>query len=206
VFVTMTLPDGAWNKWQPRLTDLRHRFFRATEKHLQVKVPIVWRIEWEVRQSGRYQGQLRPHWHMMMPGVRWYDQCEATELLRPILKYGGVIDLKVERISSKKQAAVYIAKYVAKKSSLSSLDYVAYLSTVGRHWGVHRKKLLVMHPKKTYVDIPIESVNEIRKMMEEHRPSYSSVYDAGFSSFGPRPRKVNAVIKRIVVDSGAAAE
>jgi len=137
---------------------------------------------------------------MMLPGVRWYDQVEATELLRPILRYGGVIDLKVEAINSKKQAAVYIAKYVAKKAHTSSLDYVAYLSTAGRHWGIHRKPLLVMHPKIEIQDIPLDHVNEIRKVMEEHRPSYSSVYDAGFSSFGPRQKHVNKIIKRIALD------
>jgi len=206
LFITMTLPDEVWPHVVNRMTQVRSQWVRDSENFLGVKFPTLWRVEWEMRRSGVSVGLVRPHWHMLCPGLRWYDRKDATAIWKRIIGHTGPVSFKVKRMDTKRKHAVYIAKYCAKKADNSSLDYVAYLNKFGRHWGVTRKGLLTMHPKRSYNDIPLTAVHEIRKLMECHREGYSSLYDAGFTSFGPWSQAVNAVIERIAVDSGTRAE
>lgn len=205
LFITMTLPDEVWPRVIPRMTQVRSQWVRDSEKFLGRKFPTLWRVEWEMRKSGIASGLVRPHWHMLLPGLRWYDRKDATAIWKKILGHTGPVSFKVKRMDTKKKHAVYIGKYCAKKADDSSLDYVAYLNKFGRHWGITRKEMITMHPKREYNDIPLAAVQEIRQFMECKRESYSSLYDAGFTSFGSWNAAVNATIERIAVDNGARA-
>jgi hypothetical protein len=204
VFMTLTLPDQCWERWQDRLTMLRQWFWRDSEKHLGKKICALWRIEWMPRKTGAAVGQLRPHWHFLMPGLRWYDQQDAMEIWKRILKVKRRISVEAERMDSKRKIAVYIAKYCAKETDPSHLDCVAYLNKHGRHWGIRRKDLITMHEPRSYEDIPLDAVHEIRKVREAYGRGYSSLYDAGFSLYGPWSDALKETIEQIALDNGCA--
>ncbi len=206
VFLTLTLPDQRWRAVRNMLTHIRHRFFRDSEKHLGKQLYGLWRIEWKPRLTGNAVGQLRPHWHFLFPGLRWYDQQDAMVIWQKILKYRRPISVTAERMDSHKKVAVYIAKYCAKETPLSHLDSVAYLNSKGRHWGIRRKALITMHPRRDYVDLPQEAVSEIRKLREASGQHYSSLYDGGFSLFGPWSADMKKAIEKIALDHGCIVD
>jgi len=148
VFLTLTFhgkPDAIEAK----------RAFKAFTMRIRRKFPEasgIWRLEPQKRGSWHFHLILfnLPYWHWRQVQYAW-ECCtgEDTSIVHVKLLRGG-----------KRQAMFYVAKYLAKSSSVfTSLDYAVYqhdqgsdtLDDPGRFWGYINKK-----------DIPFAPLRQIR--------------------------------------------
>lgn len=134
IFVTLTFPD----EWYENRIDIEKSkgcLVRFT-KRLKRRFPdssFIWRLEGEIRKSGRYPGAWFPHFHLMVwgcsweellafVGQSWYESC--GELSEAHKKAGT----RSEWIRSYKGIMSYASKYMSKKAN--------YPVGPGRVWGV----------------------------------------------------------------------
>lgn len=72
VFLTCTLPDDVFNDNAAEFAkEAKHWLDNFTKRLLRV-VPGAcgfWRIEWQSRKSGKYEGKLVPHFHLLVWGL-----------------------------------------------------------------------------------------------------------------------------------------
>jgi len=202
VFITLTCPDAVWPKWKEHGVSYRHRFFRDTENYLCKKFGCLWRVEWKPRESGAYKGIVLPHIHLLVPNVAFIAKEVVKSLWKGACQCKGECITWIDALDSKEKHAVYIAKYCAKYSPLSVLDYVAQLNSTGRHWGKHRPSLIPMHESEYYENITLETVAELRGMAACNLPWYDHDTDPGFSIFGKKGIELAAVARRILLDAG----
>lgn len=140
--ITLTYPDALTRRTVGRQTLDRSRFTRDLERLVGTKISMLWRKEWKHRLTGVHKGKLAPHWHLLCFRMPWVDHRDVRKLWRACLAHGGRVATDVREASSGEQAAVYAAKYAAKRTSCS-LDYATYLNTgFGRAWGFVRKHLI----------------------------------------------------------------
>lgn len=207
-FITVTIPDVCWPMLRQARTNARHRLFRDIEKHLGYEFPAIWRIEWKPRQSGRWVNHLLPHWHIIAPSIAWLGKETLRELWRRILGQpeGEPLATDVQELTDNGHAQVYICKYAAKMTNHHTLDSVVQVNTGGRHWGIHRRKMLAVHPKETYNDLPPDSVEGLRRIAHEVLEHYDPRYDAGFTLHGEAAKRTRQQVIEILVDSGTQPE
>ena len=67
-FFTATWPDQLGRPMYEQITDARTKFQASWERKAKKACPGLWRVEWKIRQSGRYQGQVMPHVHAIYFG------------------------------------------------------------------------------------------------------------------------------------------
>lgn len=162
-FVTLTYSDDtiAWDgeKAKAHLRALFERLRRAAPE-----ASAVWRMELKPRLTGRFIGQIVPHFHMLVfgaddlerpqAGVRknytgWFNENWAGVIGHyDYYRRDGRHDLNTEdkQIANSRQAMYYVAKYAAKiEDDGSSLGNDAY-PHAGRFWGVHNKDFLPVCP------------------------------------------------------------
>lgn len=123
-----------------------HKHFEAFRKRMErayTGIRAVWRIEFVPRKSGRFRGEFKPHFHLIVwlpdwitPAqksailanygekwrVAWHEIIKSTDK-NHLSKYGCV----VEPVRDRQHAYRYTAKYMAKEE-LETLE-------VGRRWG-----------------------------------------------------------------------
>lgn len=171
LFITLTLPDRENQYTRKELNTYRYLFLRYTEKELRRKVSAIWRIEWKERKTGISVGEERPHFHLMLFGVKWLAHAKVNGFWKKSIGKDGYVRTEVQRMRSERECGSYVAKYCA-KSEDSSLVNAAYLNSrqPGRHWGIHRKNLLSMHSETTarVATGPLE--DELRKIAGEKFP------------------------------------
>lgn len=208
LFLTVTCPDESWVMTLRERTMNRHRLFRDIENHLGEQFTCIWRIEWKPRLSGWWENHMLPHWHFIVPGVPYLHMDVLNELWRRIL--GRSIDeplaTRVDSLTDEHHQQVYIAKYAAKATNINGLDSVVHLNTGGRHWGIHRRNLLAVHPIKTYHDLTPGIVARLRRVASETLENYDPRYDAGFTLHGEAAKRNLDAVREIILDSGKPAE
>jgi hypothetical protein len=72
-FVTATLPDEMFNDDAAEFAKSAKGWLDSFFKRLRRAAPKAagfWRIEWQARKSGRYEGKLFPHFHLLVWGLR----------------------------------------------------------------------------------------------------------------------------------------
>lgn len=141
LFTHLTYPDEFPRDpriWKKHLERLRSRLVRRYGQ-----VPIVWRLEFQVRKSGNNAGQVAPHFHLLMFGG--LDRADVIEWISDAwYEIVGSGDrrhfwagTRVEELRSWRGGIGYAAKYVAKVEELQ-----AGYEEVGRVWGIWYKHLL----------------------------------------------------------------
>jgi hypothetical protein len=71
-FVGMTLPDEAFDDDVAKFAEKAKAWMDAFLKRLQRVSPSAcgfWRIEWKARKSGKHEGKLFPHFHLLIWGL-----------------------------------------------------------------------------------------------------------------------------------------
>ena len=71
-FVTATLPDEVFNDSVEEFAKLAKHWLDNFLKRLKRACPTAcgfWRIEWQSRKSGKYEGRLVPHFHLLVWGL-----------------------------------------------------------------------------------------------------------------------------------------
>lgn len=176
LFVTLTYPDEKAFQDQEKRNTQRYLFHRNIENHLDHNVPVLWRIEWELRKRGRYLGQPIPHWHMLVFGEHWIDHKYVNETWAKTIGHTGYV--RTETVKAYKEDAVgmYIGKYLAKSRINSSLVYATYHNCSGRHWGILRKDEIPLH-------IPKIS-QEMDPLQEKHYFEFAEANLNGFHASG----------------------
>jgi hypothetical protein len=141
-FVTLTFPDECLPDSPRHLTDLRHRWIRSIEKHLQGNVPMLWRCEWKIRKSGDNTGSPAPHFHLVVFTANMLTKHTCMVTWKEIIKADREIQVECDPMDTASMAALYAAKYMSKVDEDSLiLDNGTKLST-GRPWGIHRPSLI----------------------------------------------------------------
>lgn len=132
LFGTLTYPDNfeqdpkqvkkQWDKFTKRLL---RRFPSAV---------VIWRMEPQIRKSGKNKGQIAPHFHLLIWGIQYKDMREFL----PVAWYESVgsqdkkhleAGTSVEKVHSVNGVMYYTAKYIAKSDSFK-------LPGWGRYWGI----------------------------------------------------------------------
>ena len=160
IFVTLTYPDEYLGRTYQERTQDRYLFLRAAEEEWGKPFACLWRIEWEIRKSGKHKGKLQCHQHFVLFKVRFLDKDWIKDEWRKILKRKGQLITWVEALETGKQAALYASKYAAKQTDLGVLDNDAYLNTTGRYWGVHRKPLVPWAKERKVDRLNAEQLNK----------------------------------------------
>jgi len=71
-FVTLTLPDDSWKPVLSEFAKLAKMRLDVLLKRLHRACPSAcgfWRIEWKARKSGKHEGKLFPHFHLLVWGL-----------------------------------------------------------------------------------------------------------------------------------------
>jgi hypothetical protein len=147
-FITLTYPDHVVNRTYSERTTDRTLFMKLLEKHNKRPLASLWRVEWVPRKSGKWEGQQKPHVHIVAFSALPMSKSVVTKLWRRVIKVRGPLEADSRKAKDGSHAAKYAAKYAAKSSSLGALDNNTYLETHGRAWGTTRKNLIPLGPAK----------------------------------------------------------
>lgn len=203
VFLTLTFPDSRARCGKAERNQYRHTFFRAMENHLGSEIGALWRCEWMVRKTGKYVGKLAPHFHLVIPGVRFIAKDKVKDLWRKSLGVNHYVSAWIDSLQTKRKQAVYIAKYCAKEIDASVLDCDAYLNTGGRHWGYHRKHLIPQCERRDYFPLPDRVAEDLRRTASWNLTDYRMETDPGFSLFGEKGQQLADAMEKMAIDGGS---
>lgn len=150
LFVTLTYPDRfpeESERWKRDLDTFLKRFLR--------KFPgasVVWRLELKPRKSGKSAGEIAPHYHLLVFGLKlipadwlssaWYQVVGSNDERH--LRAGT----QVQRVKSRRGILFYASKYIAKTEDVA--DEVAKLPT-GRVWGIVGRENLPLYLARALV-------------------------------------------------------
>lgn len=190
LFCTLTYPDEAVHCCQSKRNRERYLFMRYVEGYLGREVPIIWRVEWKPRQSGVNKGKHVPHIHLLILNAKWIPKETLRLWWRTILGVKKALCTHIKRIPSEEIASIYIAKYCAKTASTSTLEYLTYLNSTGRHWGVHRKPLLPLHAPIEFPSLPVDFVVWLQAVASGKLGYYDPMYDEGFTLLGEFAKQI----------------
>jgi len=202
LFVTLTYPDECLPRSTEQRNMDRYVFHRYVEKYLSVKIPMLWRVEWVERKSGKYRGNIVPHFHLIMFRGRFIENDMVRLFWRRCVKKEGALCTDIEGLGDACKIRMYIAKYAAKVPPPLSLDYVPQLNNLGRHYGYTRKPLIPMASQVRFVDLTPGLLATLRNVAAESLPDYDSRFDAGFVLLGDRARIAREEILKLALAEG----
>jgi len=184
LFVTLTYPDERSMPVRAVRNVHRAMFARKMEAELGRDVPCLWRVEYEIRKSGVHAGMPCPHWHLLLPTIRWIDKDELNGWWRGVIHWPGYARTETVAADRAEGAAMYIGKYLGKDASSNSLVYASYHNDSGRHWGILREEQIPLCEK-----IKIERLNDVEsewllKFAEQFLPSIDASLNTSFTLLG----------------------
>lgn len=184
-FVTLTYPDDVYRGSYVERSRDRFLFLRYVERCLGIHVPCVWRVEWVKRKSGRFVGNLFPHWHLLLAGTKiLYEKWVRNRWAHVLGIYPSWVSVKVKQVEGILGACKYVAKYVSK---LPHLDITAYHNShlkFGRHWGVTRRGMIPMCPVKVSREISQEEAECLLQHKGKLLHPPEPIDQHGFTLFG----------------------
>lgn len=184
LFITLTYPDETERMESRSFTQDRSVFWRYMEKHLSRHVCAFWRIEYQERKSGKNLGQVFPHFHFLVFKTQYISHSAVNDLWKRTIGVAGYVRTETKRMENERQAGAYLSTYIGKKAS-SSLVIAAYLNNhPGRQWGVLRRSLLPLHPKKEGRFAMTERMESAYRMAMQMRPEIHSFGNQSFTMFG----------------------
>jgi len=200
LFLTLTYPDEV--AFPDRVARGRHLyvFLRSLENILGAQFGALWRVEWLPRQTGVNRGKVYPHFHLIIPGIRYINWMTIRAAWGRAIGHRGKLVTHVQRLSDSTMHRVYIAKYCAKLPELSSLVHGTYSNIDGRHWGVHRRNLVPMHKKVVYDGLSEACVNELQTIGREKFAWYGEYAELGFSMFGKLGAEMREAVRQLCLD------
>lgn len=206
LFLTLTYPDSVLPRSADQRRDDRYVFFRSMENYLGRQFGALWRIEWKRRKRGARRGEVHPHLHAIIFGVRFFPYADLRKCWRARLGCKGALSTRVDSLATKSKHGVYIAKYAAKMPEESYLDNVAYCNIDGKHWGTHRRELIPREVPRVFNDLPPDVVERLRATAADTLPWYDTRYDAGFSIFGKLGERLKGAVEKLCLDAGLTPE
>lgn len=195
MMVTLTYPDEVAHNDKEKRNKERYLFLRYLENYLQSNVCGLWRVEWKPRQSGERKGELLPHIHIVIIGVKFIPYELFRVWWKACIKCTDVPMVNVTQFKKAKKAALYVSKYVAKGIDPAvNLDKVTYLNS-GRHWGYVRKAGI---PQCKVLNFPLLDAKVIHwvRVIAGTRLKYLDLeYFETFSLFGEVTVRIAEVVE-----------
>lgn len=159
LLITLTYPNERMDRTFSERTRDRNNFLLGLERELGKQLVALWRMEWQVRKSGERQGEVAPHFHLVVLGSGYIDWRLIRKLWARCLAWDGYLATDVRSTQNGLHAARYAAKYAAKQEDLSSLDYASYLRIAGRSWGIARKPSIPWATEHVFEECKPEHIN-----------------------------------------------
>jgi len=189
LFITLTTPDSVADCSPDERTTQREAFRRRLESHIGRKVPILWRIEWQKRRSGKLKGKLVHHFHLIVCNVQYIHWRLIRKWWALSIGSKGILKTWVERIGSPLMCASYLCKYMSK---IPSLDYAPYLNkdeSIGRQWGIFRTSLVPRFVRQNVFYLWEEDVEFLSTIASEKIRDFGKYGPMSFTLFGDDVRE-----------------
>lgn len=179
-FISLTFPDECYSE-DVELPCLMRRMIVEIEKWTG-QCGMLWRIEWEVRQSGGEVGNLYPHFHIVVFSGRFIPYWEVNKSWKRIIGRIGYCRTETRASKGKRQTVRYVSKYVSKVNDAASLVYSAYQNKPrGRHWGIRRKELIPMCPARACIITSATILKRLRELVRRKYPGLDADESRGFT-------------------------
>lgn len=188
ILVSVTYPPSVGERTKEERTVDRYLLSRYIEKHMKKRVPMIWRCEWKIRLSGKDKGKVRPHFHLLVLGVKFIGHWLIRKWWRLILKVSGPLATDVRNASSGEQASAYMTKYLSKNGSLEESTYHNSPNFGGRHWGITRKSLIPWSPVSSLSELDCDEAKACRAFAAHAFDHYHPEFGGGFTVFGLEAR------------------
>lgn len=200
VMITLTFPDRVKEFKKEELTDYRSEFMRKIENCLDREVYSLWRTEWKRRKTGMHVGLEYPHFHILLPKVYYIHYSTVNDLWKRTIGYDGQCNTDIRRAGTAEKCAKYAAKYCGKKDQCS-LDIESYLRrTVGRQWGMNRKKLWPWHTETKLHLIDTALTDYLRQIALTQRPQLNQYGNESFTLLGPLAEAISEELFQGMID------
>lgn len=200
LFVTLTFPDECLPDSNRTISKYLHRFRVKLEKHLERKVPIVWKIEWEERETGARKNHVYPHFHLLIIGVPYIHHAKVNSWWRSIVRYKNKPRTETKGCKNRGRAFIYISKYCAKRNG--SLVFGPYLNNPfnGRRWGTLRPELLPMATEHKLRSFETQHLRDAFYAALEGRPLINQYGNLTFTLLGDQAEDVGNFCFGLTID------
>jgi len=170
LFVTLTYPDECAYTTVADRNLHRKIFARHLERLTGTTVPASWRIEWEVRKSGFWEGCIVPHWHMLIFKIGFIPYAEINRLWAETIGHKGHVQTEIRRVDKRGGVRGYMAKYISKEAVPHSLVLAAYQSSIGRQYGWLRKREIPLHDRHDRHSLSGEQIDDVIGLTDQMVP------------------------------------
>jgi hypothetical protein len=200
LFITLTYPDDCYPADNKVMSKHLHLFRRKMEKHLEKQVPLVWRIEWEERESGSKKNYVYPHFHLMIIGVPYIHYAKVNSWWRGILGFPDKLRTETKGCKNRIKSFVYITQYCAKRNG--SLVFGPYLNNPwnGRRWGKLRYELLPFADEHYLRTFDYEHLQDAYYHALEGRAELNEYGNKSFTLLGDQAEDVGNFIFGLTID------
>ena len=202
LFLTLTWPDDVVHVDVEKRNRERYRFHRSVEEYCKREVSGVWRVEWQPRKSGTHKGNIYPHIHLMLFGVRYIPAKLIRQWWKGIIGSEETPRIDVQRVKRGEGPALYVSKYCGKVNDQCNLVNVPYLNKTGRHYGFMRQAKIKRHEKHTWHVRNAEIIKWLRKAASSKLGWYDLSIDSGFTLLGEFAELLGQRIEKIALDKG----
>jgi len=188
VFITLTYPDTYFDRVPALRSYDRLRFVQEMERLLHKEICVLWRLEYEPRKSGKHVGLVCPHFHLMVPFIRFVHKTWIRRTWRRILDCKGPLITWVKAIRGPEGCGRYLAKYVAKQPVLDDVAYHNKPHMAGRKWGILRPELLPWHPIERAGEITAQEYADAIRAFNQINPWLGACPNSSFTVLGERAK------------------
>lgn len=199
-FLTLTYPDTIeWH--EPAIRQLHLSNFQTKlRRHYDRPIGFVWRTEWLPRKSGRCEGEIAPHFHLVVFNAPLLTRQVAWNFWMESIGEHVYADVWVEELYNAARVGLYIAKYAAKQIPL--LGYGAYLGKAlsGRAWGARYAGNIPRHAVKKWRTTENEKTREVMHVARGEATCWALGYNDSFTILGPAAKAMGEYMSRYTVD------
>ncbi len=188
-FITTTYRDQDGLPNRRKLNLARQVFWRYVEKHVGKHVCTLWRIEWKQRLSGRFKGEIMPHYHFLPFKFPWIDRKKIDVWWKNAVGSDLCPRTQIKRMRDEAQVGYYVSKYAAKTDDTVLVNPAYHNRPTGRDWGVLRKELLPVHEEKEVRVAGTDQLEALRAELVKHWPEANLTGYESFTLLGPLAQK-----------------
>lgn len=200
IFITLTYPNFCRPDDHEDMSKHLHLFRRKLEKHLERKVPIVWRLEWEVRKTGPMRNFWYPHFHLMIVGVTFVHYARVNKWWREVIGHLPKTRTETRGAKDRTRCFIYITKYCAKR--IGSLVFGPYLNNPwnGRRWGVLRRELLPFHDEHSMREADWTHITDLYDYCLSKRSALNEYGNRSFTLLGDQAEEIGNFLFGLTID------
>lgn len=203
-FLSLTWRDDWGCPDACELRRCRDHMHQKIERLTNREQPGIWRVEWEVRKSGRRMGEIMPHIHVIYFGIKYIPKEWIEASWNGVHESEGYTRIKVEAIRSHRKCMYYVSKYCSKPESNSHLVIGSYRNKIsgGKPWGIFRKNLLPLADKTEAIVVRGEVWKRICAIAHEAWDGIPKESRQGWTLFGEAAGEIQKVLDEYLLTVG----